>query len=206
MIRKNLWNVAILLTTITSYSYTHTTPTTEDLCASIINSTAYEFIAPILDTFQSFLDKDNSTSFNTFVIKFEKIKNGFARKMADYEDELNQTEQTSSLPTNTIQFTHRIQPKFNRIFAILKKYNGKKSDQASAFSNELLAEFDADVMFKEITSQLSVLFAQAKTENNKPLMKAINELIALLKTKKSEMDKKSDKLSLFTGIVTRMRT
>ena len=176
-----------------------------DISYIVINSIKADFIAPILETFQKYFDSSNSTPSNTFITYIENIKRNYNNKLEQFEMTINETAEESTLPRHCVAFGHQIQPKFNKIFNILKKYNGKNHNQANAFANELLQEFDAEVMFKDITAQLSTLFAQAKSENNKPLMQAINELIAFLKTKKAEMGKKKS-YELLSGIVTRMKS
>lgn len=199
--KKNILSKLALLTLITTFSGIKS----QDISPVIIDTMRAEFIAPMLDTFRDFFDSSITTPFNTFIIHIENLKRQHNSKLANFETTISETEEQSPLAGMCVAFGHQIQPKFNKIFNILKKYNGKKADQATAFSNELMSEFDAELMFKEITAQLSTLFAQAKAEDNKQLMKAINDLVLLLKNKKAEMSKKSDKISLFTGIITRMR-
>jgi hypothetical protein len=200
--KKSVLSKVALFALMTTTSYIGA----QDISADIINNVRSEFIAPTLEDFKNFFDSKISTPFNTFVVHIKNTKREFNNKLAQFETTISESNQESTLPGLCLAFAHQIQPKFNRILNILEKYNGKKPDQATAFSNELLQEFDADLMFKEITAQLTTLFNQAKAENNKPLMKSINDLISFLKHKKTEMNKKSDKLSLFTGIVTRMRS
>ncbi len=92
---------------------------------------------------------------------------------------------------------------FNIPLSIMKKYNGKPSSEAGAFSVEIKRDFNAEKVFGELIAKLKVLKSKAMKACETELVEKIDTVIAMLEKKRKEWNAKSD-FVLFAGLKVRM--
>jgi hypothetical protein len=92
---------------------------------------------------------------------------------------------------------------FSIPLSIMKKYNGKPSSEAGAFSVEIKRDFNAEKVFGELIARLKVLKSKAMKACETELVSKIDTVITMLEKKRKEWNAKSD-FVLFAGLKVRM--
>ena len=156
------------------------------------------FIYNVEQKISDFFNSGNKGSYDTFVKTFEKIFQDFKRKIEPATrgggDAL--TQEIYDVLDYALQ-------QFSIAQGIIKKYNGKPSSDATAFSVEIKRDFNTEKVFSEIVTKLKVLKCKAIKADEATLVAKIETVIQLLEKKKKEWSAKADWV-LFAGLRVRM--
>ncbi len=157
-----------------------------------------KFVFNVEKTIADFFNASNKTSYATFVTAFENI-------LLDFKRSFEPTTRTvgDELTKLIYEIADYAQQQFSVPFAIIKRYNGKPSSEAPAFSVEIKRDFNTEKVFSELLAKLKVLKTKAVKECETTLATKIETVIAMIEKKRKEWNAKSD-FVLFAGLQTRM--
>ncbi|HLC07278.1 MAG TPA: hypothetical protein VJJ26_03760 [Candidatus Babeliales bacterium] len=157
-----------------------------------------KFIRAIEGNMSKFFNSCNKTGYNIFVIEFEKIFQGFKRTIEPA------TRGTGDGLTKELYgiIDYALQ-QFNIAYNIIKKYNGKSSSDALAFSTEIKRDFNTEKIFGEIITKLKALRTKAIEANETVLADKIQLIVNEIEQKKKAWSVKPDYV-LFAGLKVRM--
>jgi len=158
------------------------------------------FIYKVEQNIADFFNSGNKTSYDAFVKKFETIFQDFKRKI-----EPATRGGADALTKEIYDVIDYALQQFSIAQGIIKKYNGKPSSDATAFSVEIKRDFNTEKVFSEIVSKLKVLKCKATQACEPTLVAKIETVIQLLEKKKKEWSAKADWV-LFAGLRVRMDT
>jgi hypothetical protein len=179
---------AIALTTLSSYGSNSVT---------LIKQSA-SFIVKIEQELSKFFNKSNNTPYNTITLSLGKI-------LSEFEQNIDHTKRSHNdkFSEKAYSIAQEARKHFNAAYGVIKEYNGKSSQYAGNFVNDLSCVFDAEVAFNNISIKLIALLEDATAENDTELVHVIQQVISVLEKKKNEWSKKG-KPTLLLGLTIRM--
>jgi N-acetylglucosamine-6-phosphate deacetylase len=157
------------------------------------------FVYEMDKNFANFFSQNNKTTFNTYIITLEKLFNDFKRK-AEVAITRGNNDALAKEINDLVDYAIR---QFTVAYNIMKKYNGKSSNEAMAFGAEIERDFNTEKIFAEIIVKLKVLKDKADKANECTLVKKIESIIMMIDKKRKEWSAKQ-RLALLTGLTYRM--
>ncbi|HSC25381.1 MAG TPA: hypothetical protein VLB80_04180 [Candidatus Babeliales bacterium] len=195
--KKSILSKLALVTSIFTFS-AHLYPVHCETSVEVIQYTADKFIA-VEKHLSELVNPNNKTSLNIFITALVTMFNDFERKKTDALTRSHSNETTMAIDLMGYLLQHG-----NILLSILKKYNGKPSNQATVFGAEIKKEFNTEKIFGEMISKLQTLRCKAMNSDHKQLIKKIDYLIHIIQKKKNEWNDKKDYM-LLTGLAYRMQ-
>lgn len=204
MITKNKsWTLVALLGLISlTHSYTYTNDVNKEFDLFLQDST--QLVTGALNDLKIFFSTDTQVSYTAILQDLDKKIKNFDNKIFQYKKTVTTRGQNNALLDETLKFADYVLEQIKNIHEVLKRYHDKKVNQANSLAMSLLAVFDKDSTIKAIADRLSLLFNQAKAENNVTAGKAIKELQMILAVEKKTWDA-HNAWTLLQGICIRMK-
>lgn len=190
-IQKNWTHVALsamALATVPSYGSN----------SVILIKQSASFIVKIEQELSKFFNKTNNTPYNTITLSLGKI-------LSEFEQSIDQTKrsQNDKFSEKAYGIAQEARKHFNAAYGVIKQYNGKPSQYAGNFVNDLSCVFDPEIAFNSISIKLVELLEEATAANETELVHIIQQVISVLEKKKNEWNKKG-KPTLLLGLTIRM--
>jgi len=150
------------------------------------------------DLLTQFVDPNNKTPFNIFLIKLRTTLQNLQRNIEtttrSYHDDV--TTEIDKLMDYALQ-------QFNILYDVFKKYNGKPANQAKDFGEEIKKQFDTEKIFGEMINRLKSLRSKAAQQGDTQLVKQIEDLGKKIQLKRNAWNAKSNAI-LLVGLMKRM--
>lgn len=157
------------------------------------------FVYDVDKNFGNFFSEKNRTTFNAYIITLEKIFSDFKRKAEASITRGN----NDDLAKEINDLTDYAIRQFTIAYNIMRKYNGKTSNEAMAFGTEFERDFNTEKVFAEIILKLRALLKKATEANERALMAKTETVITMIDKKRKEWSAKQ-KWTLLNGLIHRM--
>ena len=147
-----------------------------------------------------FVSQNDKTPFKTFLDGLKSIFNDFGKNIenlvarGDTEDDL--TKAINEIIDYALS-------RFNTLYEIMQKYNGKPASEAFHFGTEIIEKFNPEKVFGDMVIKLKALKCKASQAGEAHLVKKIDVVITMIEKKKKEWSSKSD-ITLLGGLTYRM--